>query len=221
MNQFALRSGTTRASLYRPPQLTGHATKIVNATARALLAEVVARLSQADLPIVQIIAACGLSRAAGVAQDLAAAAALTYGRTLLVTDDGESGQHLTAQRSPGKGVHEIIPDAAVTGLYHRRFDEGLLEREPSPVPTGRTAPKSFRMLVLASRSPIDCPSGLSHATRCHGTIVAVAAGVTRLADVQATARQLDLAGATVLGTVLYDAPSFRLWPGWKLARRCA
>ena len=205
------RYGVRHQPVQRPCQSTGNTAAVATPAARALLAEIVARLSHADLPIVQVMAVCSRSRATGVALGLAVAAVSGFGRTLLVND---SGMHTdtTMPRLPGRSVHAVIPDAAVPGLYHREFDEALLDREPSPAQTGRAAANTFRMLVLASRSPTDSPSGLGHAARCHGTLLAVAAGVTRLADIQATARQLQLAGGTLLGTVLYDAPRFRLWP---------
>ena len=212
MSQAISRSTVRRAPVRSAASAPGVTTNVASPAARALLAEIVARLSHADLPIVQIMAACGLSRAAGVALGLAVASVSGHGRTLLVTDDGARGSDAGGPRLPGKDAHAVIPDAAVSGLYHRQFDETLLDQEPMPAQTARASAKAFRMLVLASRSPTESPSGLAHAARCHGTILAVAAGVTRFADVQATARQIQLAGGTVLGTVLYDAPRFRLWP---------
>ncbi len=205
------QSSVRRAQVARPRPSPEPVT-VANPAARHLLAEIVARLGQADVPVVQVMAACGRSRAAGVSLGLAVASVPGYGRTLLMADDGAQGSDAGGPRLAGRGAQAVIPDAGVPGLYHRRFDEGLLDRQPTPPSTSRTSAKSFRMIVLASQSPAACPAGLAHAARCHGTILAVAAGVTSLAELQATARQVQQAGGTVLGTVLYDAPRFRLWP---------
>jgi len=57
---------------------------------------------------------------------------------------------------------------------------------------------------------------LDLATRCHGSILVVTAGRTGLPQAHRVMRQVQLAGGTLLGSVLHGAPpAMRLhMPGW-------
>lgn len=59
---------------------------------------------------------------------------------------------------------------------------------------------------MASPAPNVSPATLAYAAGCHGSILTVAAGVTRLPVLLATLRQVRHAGGTILGTVLFEAP---------------
>ncbi len=108
-------------------------------------------------------------------------------------------------------VDAIIPDSFIAGLYHRQVNDVFCGGLPTETLDGQP----FKMVVIQSSTPGRSPMGLSGARHCHGSVLTVAAGITRLADLQATVRQIRHAGGTLLGTVLFDAPRIRLSFGFR------
>ena len=94
------------------------------------------------------------------------------------------------------------PDSSIPGLYYKEVDElsDLLMQ------AGKPATRTFKLVVVLSASPRLSPAALSCARFCNGSVITVAAGLTRAEALRATDRQLRQVGATVLGTVLFDAP---------------
>ena len=161
------------------------------------------------MPIVQFVPACLTGQSSHVSREFAGAAVARYGRTLLL-DEAEKAdsfkrpsKHRASRRQRRTGG--IVPDGETPGLYHRQASDIALEQ----IATETLDAQPFRMVVLQSAAPIACPIGLDRARQCHGSILTVAAGVTHLSELQATARLLRHAGGTVLGVVLFDAPTIR------------
>ena len=102
-----------------------------------------------------------------------------------------------------------MPDTSIPGLYYEKVDD--LQNQLAQ--TGMPVAQSFKLVVVLSDTPSCSPTALGCARSCHGSIITVAAGVTRLAALQVTARQLRQVGATVLGTVLFDAPNLPFHQG--------
>ena len=194
--------------------------------AAGLLGHVLARLPGVAQPVVHVLPACPAGNAFSVARVLAAAAAERFGRTLLV----RAGVAETRQAEPGglwwlaaelpgygpdaqgHGPEAIVPDAGTEGLYHTRTrlaDRGGIAQKLAA--WCRTEP-GFRMVVVESPSATIDPEALDTCLACHGAVLAVAAGRTTLQDLRRTERQLEAAGARVLGTVLHDRPIIGL-PG--------
>ena len=174
-----------------------------------LLAEVTARLHAVEQPIVRFMPACQSAvRGDVVSRVFAAAAAARLGRTLLVHTASGSDEGALAGRTNRKQrkAPAVIPDADTPGLYHRQMSELSIES----IMTETQDTQQYRMIVVQSAAPSICPFSLSRARHCHGTILTVAAGVTRLRTLQATASQVSRAGGMVLGVVLFDAPAMRL-----------
>ena len=200
--------------------------------AAGLLGHVLARLPGVAQPIVHVLPACGSGSAASVAHVLAAAAAERFGRTLLVragsaeVQQPEPGGGLwwlpaelpgQAPEAHGNGPETIVPDAGTEGLYHTRTllaDRGGIA--PKLAVWCRSEP-AFRMLVVESPSATIDPAALDACLSCHGAVLAVAAGQTTLQDLRRAERQLEAAGARVLGTVLHDRPIIGL-PGLRRRR---
>ena len=178
----------------------------VRVEASILLAEVLAGLRGVGSPIVQFMPACLAGADGHVSREFAVVAAARFGRTLLIdttkTVDTPSKEPTCrgGNRKPRRAP-TMVPDSDVPGLYHRRASEVSFETIITETP----ADQPFRMMIVQSLTPSVCPSSLDHARHCHGTILTVAAGVTRLPELQTTARQLRLAGGTLLGVVLFDA----------------
>ena len=199
----------------RVQALTHHMTPIerpvcaVAPEAVALLAEILARLHDVETPLVQFVAACPAG-GGRVARDFAVAAVARLGRTLLLSSqNGEADATASPMRTVtlmSGGADTIVPDTSIPGLYYRHVSE------PSgqAIQTGALDTQPFRMIVIVSATPSLSPAALTCARYCHGSIIMVAAGVTRLQALQTTARQIRHAGGTVLGTVLFDAPRVRL-----------
>jgi len=107
-------------------------------------------------------------------------------------------------------VQELVPDAVLPGLYHARCTELSDPFAAAPGPEAAWLGRGkadFRLLVIDCGPVPDCAVALDVASRCHGTVLGVAAGSAPLAQIEATARQVRLAGGTVIGSVLYDALS--------------
>jgi hypothetical protein len=185
---------------------------------------VLGRLHGFDVPVVQFIQVSSGTQAASVPRDFAEASLTRLGRTLLASLHSSNSTLPEAApsglpaaivgrrraRRPLKNVPDIVPDAGVQGLYHVRIGAtpGELSQisQVSPAIWLGEARLDFRLLV------IDCgpfelnPAAVELVSRCHGSILTVAAGLTELAKVQAVAQQVQLAGGTLLGSVLYDVP---------------
>lgn len=197
--------------------------------ALALLSQLLARLHGIDVPVVQVIQASPRAHPSHIARSLAEASTATLGRTLLVSlhAPGEQQAGVSAPAAAGlvvrrrrakKGVSdapEIVPDSSLPGLYHAgigcQSDEATrIDYVPPGVWLGGVN-LNFRLLIIDC-GPLDlCPAAVEVASRCHGSVLGVAAGVTRLAEVQMVAAQVQLAGGRLLGSVLYDAPTAP-WP---------
>ena len=141
-----------------------------------LLGEVLARLNGIERPVVQIISASPRDGIGRVAQDLAAAAACRFGRTLLVStsdvaapdDPGARGLTWLMNGFSGGEPNGLAPDALVPGLYHTRLradDPGILDL---PVEAWLAGPQAFRMIVVESPAIAADPRALAVASRCHG-----------------------------------------------------
>ncbi len=181
----------------------------------ALLAEVLARFHNVALPAVQFIDACPRSGGSQIAREFAVASVSKFGRTLLLAQGTQAqlAKHRAAgnaTRALANGTHTLTPDSTIPGLYHRKLEDEAVEVSDLAVQIGRSAAnKAFRMLVFASSAPGVSPSVLIQAARCQGSIITVAAGITRLSAIQNTARQIHSAGGSVFGTILFDAPCLR------------
>jgi hypothetical protein len=188
----------------------------------ALLSQVLARLHGLDVPVIQFIQVSANAKPASVARDFAEASLSKLGRTLLarlrepdVTEaavpDGRGTAEGRCRASKlTKGVPEIVPDAAMHGLYHTRIGQGCgeanqLSHVPPAIWLGE-ARIDFRLLVIDCGPLAQTPAAVELASRCHGSILTVEAGATQLAVVRAVAQQVQIAGGTLLGSVLYDAP---------------
>ena len=190
-----------------------------------LLSEIMARLHGVDMPVVQFINVSGEAGAADITASFAQASAACVGRTLLV-HLGQPGPregtrlgvaHPVAtipRRRARKAVPdsiEIMPDSVVPGLcraYLGGEQAGAYSKKSSSCETwldGMTF--DFKLIVIESGSPERAPAALDLATRSHGNVLIAAAGMTRLAQTRIVVRQIQLAGGTLMGSVLYDAPS--------------
>lgn len=195
------------------------------AEAAGLLSEVMSRLHASDLQLLQFIPASPAGDCGDVARAFAIASVAGLGRTLLIAagPDGARahGSHPASRQIPQHGAgrgYGIAPDPAITGLYHMRLQGGAPEMariagSPQHAWAGRMA--DFRMLVVASASPDWYPETLLICPFCRGSVLTVAAGLTRLDELQATARQLQQAGGVLLGTVLHDAPRLAGGRPWR------
>ena len=176
--------------------------------ATALLTEILARLHDVEVPIVQFVPACPATGLGRVTRDFGVAAVARHGRTLLLSSRCNEGDVKLApvRRRVSAAAASTTPDASIPGLYYKEVDElpGLLMQAGGP------AARSFKLVVVLSGSPSCSPATLSCARHCSGSVITVAAGVTRAEALQATERQLRQVGATVLGTVLFDAPRMHL-----------
>ena len=191
----------------------------------ALLSEIIARLHGVDMPVIQFIQVSGEGDAADVPASFAHASAACLGRTLLVRSGppkADARQHIAAaptvatvsRRRTRKVISEtieIVPDSAVPSLFY-----AFLGREPAEA-SFLTSPSlekrldgvtlDFKLVVIESGPPERCPASLDLATRCHGSVMVVSAGITTLSQSRIVMRQVQLAGGTLLGSVLHDAPS--------------
>jgi len=197
----------------------------------ALLSQVMSRLPASDVFMVQFVASLGDAGAGRVARDFALASVAVIGRTLLLS----AGVMDVAEDLPGMEISwrgtdrgrakfvSIVPDSGISGLYYARLAGTAAEAariSKSPQGAWLGAGHDFRMLVFESPPPSRSPATMALAACCQGSVLAVGAGATRLADLQATAGQVQRAGGTLLGTVLYDAPSVRRATPWRnLLRR--
>ncbi len=195
------------------------------AEAVGLLSQVVARLHGLDVPVVQFIQVTADPRRASVARDFAKASLTRLGRTLLaslheteILKAGlpvETGGGMVVgrrrARKPANDTPDIVPDATIQGLYHTRIGAGCGEtNQMSHVPPAvwlGEARLDFRLLVIDCGPLERNPAAVELTSRCHGSILVVAAGATRLPQIRAAAHQVQIAGGTLLGAVLYDTPS--------------
>jgi len=185
----------------------------------ALLSQVVARLHGIDVPVVQFIQVSGGLKPSNVPRYFAEACLSRLGRTLLAglhnprpPQVGASSGNLRGTivgrrraRKLASDMPDIVPDVGVEGLYHVRIGAGPGEfsQVPPAVWLGE-ARLEFKFLVIDC-GPLDVnPAAVELASRCHGSILTVAAGITRLAQAQAVAQHVQVAGGTLLGSVLYD-----------------
>ena len=190
----------------------------------ALLSEIIARLHGVDMPVVQFINVSGESSAAAVTASFAQASAICLGRTLLVRlcrpepQDGRTESALPVATPPRQRTRkaaaesiEIVPDSTVPGLCHayvrRESAETSLEKFSSSENLLDCLTLDFKLIAIESLSPEGCPATLELATRCHGSVLLVTAGKTSLSQLRIVMRQVQLAGGTLMGSVLNDAPS--------------
>ena len=190
----------------------------------ALLAEIIARLHGVDMPVVQFINVSGDSSAAEATASFAQASAACLGRTLLVRLGQPESQErwrigtappvaTLSRRRTRKAVTEstdIVPDSTTPGLWHAYVrcgpSETSLAKFSSPGNWLDGVTLDFKLVVIESLSPEVCPVTLELATRCHGSVLLVTAGITSLSQSRIVMRQIQLAGGTLVGSVLYDAP---------------
>jgi hypothetical protein len=210
------------------------ATSPLRPEALTLLSEIMARLHGVDMPVVQFIRASGESMAADIAASFAQASAVSLGRTLLIRLQvpeppriSFAGDAVAVATIPRRRTRkaaealEIVPDSAVSGLCHARLgcEYGRASQSIPALPEALLdgAALDFRLIVIESDAPERCPLALDLATRCHGSVLVVAAGVTALPQARRVMRQVQLAGGTLLGSVLHDAPSIPhiRMPSWR------
>jgi len=115
---------------------------------------------------------------------------------------------------------EITPDSLISGLCHARigfaYGQASSPAQASPDSFLEGVSLDFRVIVIECDAPERCPMTLDLAVRCHGSVLVVAAGATGLPQARRVMRQVQLAGGTLLGSVLHGAPPvprFRV-PGW-------
>ena len=183
----------------------------IRVEASALLAEILACLHGVELPIIQLMPASPTGLPDNISSEFAAASAAQFGRTLLLDArariaSNNGGQAIQSHSKKQRRPLAAVPDGAIPGLYHRLASDIPFEMVTTETPDAHP----FRMVVVRSGSPEVCPSGLNHARQCNGTILTVAAGLTRLLELRTTARQIHNSGGTLLGVVLFDAPKLRL-----------
>ena len=203
------RAAQAAAPVSRPAML-----EPASPAALLLLGEVLARLAGTERPLVQIVAASANGDASAVARDFAAAAATRFGRTLLVSssppgereESGIRGLSWLMSGTLGGEPDGITPDTSVPGLYYTSL--ALHHPGPLDVPLGAwlAGPQAFRMIVIECPAIAADPRTLAVSALCHGSVLAVGAGLTTLPELRAAARQLASAGVALLGTVLHDAP---------------
>ena len=197
--------------------------------AAVLLAQVLARLPGVVVPVVQFIQASPGDFGAAVVRSFAEAALPRLGRTLLVTLPSMGVRSRQADtcsvpvaqvgrrraRKAVGGTLEIVADLCLSGLYHARIGCETEEQSSSPGQPSAWlsgAKLDFRLMVIDCGAIEDNPVAIELASRCHGSVLSVAAGDTSLSQVHVSAKHIRLAGGTMLGTVLYDAPT-SLHPG--------
>ena len=153
-------------------------------------------------PIYQFVACSAGENAADVAAELAYAAAVLVGRTLLIRSDAP----LTGRFHPAIQADRPLSDAFLPGLYHFRMDAGIVT---GAVLNGAARPErlaamasEFRIVVVES---CDCVASMALAPECTGTVLVVRAGRTSVAAVRAAAAWIEAAGGQILGTVLSGA----------------
>jgi hypothetical protein len=217
-----------RATGARPLRIASESTALAcvchpKQEAVALLSQVLARLHGLDVPVVQFIQVSADAKPAMVARDFAEASLTRLGRTLLASlhepeiaraslPDGSGGTAVGRRRARKltNDAPDIVPDAALHGLYHARIGSGCGEaNQMSHVPPAiwlGEARIEFRLLVIDCGPLERIPAAVELASRCHGSILTVQAGATQLSAVRAAAQQVQIAGGTLLGSVLYDAP---------------
>ena len=181
----------------------------------ALLGEVLARLTGTERPVVQFVAAAPDGQAGQVARDFAAAAATRFGRTLLVSsaacaareEAGVRGLSWLMTGTLGGEPDGIVPDTYVAGLYYTSLALDRAGPLEVPVAAWLAGPQAFRMIVIDCPAVAADPRTLAVSPLCHGSVLAVQAGLTTLPQLRAASRQLASTGVPLLGTVLYEAPS--------------
>ena len=180
-----------------------------------LLSEVLAALAGVERPVVHIVSVSGSGQAGtgGVAREVAAAAAARFGRTLLACSSEPAavdpcGRDLSWLMTGVLGGEPdgITPDVAVPGLYHASLAIRQAGPLDVPVQAWLAGPQVFQMIVIESPAASADPRTLAVAAQCDGSVLAVGAGATTLAELRVAARQMAGAGVRVLGTVLHDAP---------------
>jgi hypothetical protein len=206
-----------------------------------LLSEIMARLHGIEMPVVQFIHASGEGNVRQAAGSFARASAACLGRTLLVRRQPVGAPPLTqaasaasmptvSRRRARKSVvdaFEIVPDSAMASLFHvqigRETQGSLQAMQASPEAWLDSITLDFRLIVIESDAPERSLATLELARRCHGSVLVVTAGTTSLSQARTAMRQVQLAGGTLLGSVLQDAPppprlrinSWRHRPLWK------
>ncbi len=187
-------------------QAAGPCCRTIKPEASALLAEVLAQLHEVDRPILQFMPAGPTGPGTQMAHDFAAAAIGRFGRVLLLDNKVgclSSQEVLPPRRGNQKARRSsVVPNTQIAGLYHGQLSETSIQS----IAADAKEFGQFRTIILQDAAPVTCPGSLDRSRHCHGTIVTVAAGKTRLPEVQATARQIARAGGKLLGVVLYDAP---------------
>ncbi len=191
--------------------------------AAILLSHIATRFVSVEAPIVQLLQVSANPNASSVARCLAQAGPARMGRTLLAglrqadPEPATGGALLSPHagsgrprgRRAGSPVLEVLPDIAWPGLYHAQL--GSHYRMPQPVAGSLTTAwlgdtrLEFHFLIFDCGPIAGCPAALELSARCHGSILVVAAGVTRPSEIETAARQVRLAGGTVMGSVLYHA----------------
>ena len=191
-------------------QAAGSCCRTKKLEASALLAEVLAQLHEVDRPILQFMPAGSTGPGTQMAHDFAAAAIDRFGRILLLDSGMEcsSSQEVLLPRRGNQKARRssVVPNTQIAGLYHGHISDASIQS----IAADAKDLSRFRMILLQDAAPVTCPGSLDRSRHCHGTIMTVAAGRTRLPEVQATARQIGQAGGRLLGVVLYDAPVMQM-----------
>lgn len=210
-----------------PVAVARDATETPRGEALAMLSQVLSQLADIGRPIVQIMPASAGCGAGQVAFELAVAAALHFGTTLLVSDSEPPAPDLTGARALswrmtrllGDSADALTPDGVVNGLYHAQpaLDDAHGAQAAS-LKSWLAAPQDFRMVVFDSPALAICPQTLGTAALCHTCVLTVRAGQTRAEELRTAERQLASAGVCVAGVVLHGAPDLSLRPrrrGWR------
>jgi Mrp family chromosome partitioning ATPase len=186
----------------------------------ALLARLMVGENTQNPRRILFVATCPRTQSTPIALGVTRAAAALVGRTLLV--DGWTAlqdHHPYADHAAEDGAEatrRVLPDTFVPRLHHYRLGTSASDtkylfsqaREDAMAPL--TA--SFQFIVIDAPPPSYGPVANALAGACAGCVVVVGAGITRDTDIQNTLRDLRCAGATIMGTILADAPEHL--PGW-------
>ncbi len=186
----------------------------------SLLSQIVARLGDAEPPVVQFVPGSDHPGGDEVAQEFAVASVARFGRTVLISNDRMVGNERPAL--PGRAAVSAdaagacLPDSSVPGLHYLRLPAG----PRTEAALGRLVgpPMAFGMVVVDSLFPAVSPGAIAVARFCRGSVVTVAAGLTSLTDLRMVVTTLETAGATVMGTVLHGARHLPTRGSWRRGR---